>query len=602
MGLFDRLPGLGGGRDGAEAGASGGDAAGEDGGFGDTADPGAPSPAEYRERAAALADRSDVPTLDYTVDSLDRLDDLVAGHAPVADPVIYGSYLGETLVRAYGGEWTDDDGPAVAVPVDGDETTVAVFDAARMALSDGPLFAKVARKLEAEGARAGPPADGGGDGPSPGIAADDDGARDRDATGGAASSAEGGDEPTGEPPTDDQSGEAATGEPSADQVAPDASPGCDPSVPERDADEPPAAPDVRPDDDREEGGTGPEAPETTLDAPEVADPSASGDAAEAGAGSTDGAAAGDGADPDPPDGDALAATAEAFAESWPDRDLDVTPASLVRLDDFLDAQWAGRFDGVDLGDRPVEPGPDAGALTRVGAYYGQVLVRWLAGEWVRTPSGEPAVRVAGSGDSAEVVAAFDDARECLAGDSTFAYRYDALLYRLDREETPVSDGRASLTVPAAGEGAGDLSSADVITAVADDAAAFADEWADYDLGYSPASLSRLDALVDGELRDDAFEGVPLEEPTDAASLRLTARVARAGAYFATVAVRHLGAQWRIDGDVALAVDGPGGATTLTPFETAHAAVLGEASFAEAYETVRRRCVPTAPAVREDGSG
>jgi len=93
-----------------------------------------------------------MPTLDFTVDSLAALDDLVTGSTGGIGEVAYGSYLGETIGRAYGGEWTDEDGWQVAVALADDRTAVAVFDAAAMSIEGDPIFSKVAARLEAEGA------------------------------------------------------------------------------------------------------------------------------------------------------------------------------------------------------------------------------------------------------------------------------------------------------------------------------------------------------------------------------------------------------------------------------------------------------------------
>lgn len=125
------------------------------------------SPEDFRAEAADLADRYEDENLDFSVDSLSRLDEVAAVQGEMlevlgvevedegflarmesGDALQFGSYLGEVLIRAFDGYWEHDgDDWGVAVPV-GDETvSVAVFDAAVRSVVDEPVFADVAQSL-----------------------------------------------------------------------------------------------------------------------------------------------------------------------------------------------------------------------------------------------------------------------------------------------------------------------------------------------------------------------------------------------------------------------------------------------------------------------
>ncbi|SFR87780.1 hypothetical protein SAMN05216559_0405 [Halomicrobium zhouii] len=739
MGVFDFLPGRGGDGEGA---SSSEDAATNGEGTGGTDRIEDLTPADFRERAETLAKRSDVPTLDFTVDSLAALDDLATGSVGGIGEVAYGSYLGETIVREYGGEWTDEDGWQVAVALADDRTTVAVFDAARMSIEGDPVFSKVTARLEAEGAvrmpdvpgnppdpeeaapkrdvRTDSTASDAGSEPATETAVTDDPAGD-EADGGTARDEDGG--------TADEDATVVTDGTAEDSTAVEADAGAgDVGGPETDVgadigddadstgidgvgsddvafgiDDGTAGDDDDDTDDRTSvlpfGGSSDatgsdteddsEASMTTDDGPsglatddetgasagladevasQVASDSAVGDVApegdeesssddaagiDVGASSTTTADATDESGPvgsnpienspdgDSPDGNSpagnssadnsptgdsaagnspdenspagsdlggatsanadaprgdtdgedeptapkryvLREAAEELADGWPSRDLDFTPASLPRLDTFVEDQWDGRFRASSLADRTVDHEDTGDPLAQLGTYYAEVLVRWLDGEWVATDDGEGAIEVPDVGEKVERVAVFDVARECLIPPSTFAYRYDALVNRLYADEEPVSDGRADVF----DDDRASLTSSDVITQFADTADEFVESWPKYPLDYSPRSVRALDEIAQRQTRDWDPAGVPLGDGTDPESLRLTARATAAGAYFAAVLVRHRDAQWRIDGDdVELVVARPAGERTVDPVATAADALRGRDSFLDTYASL-----------------
>ncbi|MCU4802044.1 hypothetical protein OB920_16825 [Halobacteria archaeon HArc-gm2] len=721
MGVFDFLPGRGGDGEGAsssEDGSTDGEGAGGTDRIEDL------TAADFRERAETLAKRSDVPTLDFTVDSLAALDDLATGSAGGIGEVAYGSYLGETIVREYGGEWTDEDGWQVAVALADDRTTVAVFDAAGMSIEGDPVFSKVAARLEAEGAVRMPDVPGSPPDPEEaapkrdvrtdstasdagsepatdsvvtddpaGDEADDSPARDED--GGtaddatieadvtvedsAAVEADAGSGDVGGPETDvgadieddadptgidgvgsddvafgiddgtagdddddtddrtsvlpfggssdatgsdteDDSEASVTTDDGPSELATDDETGASAGLAEEVASQvasDSAVGGVAPEDDEESSGDD-DAPgidvgassTTTDDATDESGPAGNSSVGNSSAGNSsvgnspvgnspagnssagsdlDGAASANAAaprgdtdgedEPTAPKRYVLRETAEELADGWPSRDLDFTPASLPRLDTFVEEQWDGRFRASSLADRTVDHEDTGDPLAQLGTYYAEVLVRWLDGEWIATDDGEGAIEVPDVGEKVQRVAVFDVARECLIPPSTFAYRYDALVNRLYADEEAVSDGRADVF----DDDRASLTSSDVITQFADTADEFVESWPKYPLDYSPRSVRALDEIAQRQTRDWDPSGVPLAEGTDPESLRLTARATAAGAYFAAVLVRHRDAQWRIDGDdVELVVARPAGERTVDPVATAADALRGRGSFLDTY--------------------
>lgn len=113
-------------------------------------------------------------------------------------------------------------------------------------------------------------------------------------------------------------------------------------------------------------------------------------------------------------------------------------------------------------------------------------------------------------------------------------------------------------------------------ALRDDAAAFAATWPGYDLDFSPESLERLDALVAEEYPDIAHR--------DQAFTR--ARAAEIGGYLGEVCREALDAEWCGGDEPALAVGVD--ERRLEPLAVARARFRGETTLAEAYDRVHER--------------
>lgn len=626
MGVFDFLPGLSGG-DGADGVKQSGDSTDADSSPENVNRPADPTPADFRERAESLARRSDAPTLDFTVESLRRLDELVAGpQSAVDDEFAYGSYLGETVVRRFGGEWYAEDDWQVAVDLPEDQTTIAVFDAAKMSIAREPVFAEVVAHLEAQGAEHEPvSADAGEAGatedekptedsdgvpsaedavvdevapvedavPEEAVAADSDESTDdgTEATDEATETetviVEGPDDgrARGTDAPDEARDTDTTGELPAD-IHEDAA-----VSDERDDDHGPKT-DITKSDDRDESEVSSDWDQSTAaESGDEGTTAADDDSIDAGDDAAEGrweSQTGIGPADDAPDTDTdtpsdrcvLRTAVETLADDWPERNLDVAPDSLPRLDVFVDDQWDGRFRASSLAERTVDYEDRDDPLTQLGAYYGEVLVRHLDGEWVDTEDGEGAMAVPDADGWTERVRVFDVARACLTEPSAFAYWYDSLLNQLALDEPAVSDGRCEVY-----DGDSDvasLTSGDVITQFATAADEFVRKWPDYPFDYSPRSLRHLDELATNVYANRDFSGVPLADGTDPDSLQLTAAATEIGAYFAAVLLRHRDAQVRMSDAAELVIDTAGEETTVDPVATAGACLRGEDSFTEAY--------------------
>ena len=128
-------------------------------------------PAEFRAQADETADAYAVPSLDFTLDSLDRLDAFASrrenpfvepgGHRSDGVPLMahgqhvleFGSYFGEVLANNFDGDWVNaggvgrPDGWAVAVPVARGTATVGVFEVTAFSFVEEPAFGAVAGAL-----------------------------------------------------------------------------------------------------------------------------------------------------------------------------------------------------------------------------------------------------------------------------------------------------------------------------------------------------------------------------------------------------------------------------------------------------------------------
>lgn len=154
---LDSLRGL---LDGGSSGAGGGSGAVEERPQAAVADLG---PDDFRRRADETAEEWNDLELDFTLASLERLEEFAAGQDGAFDrsggedgPMTggeyvldVGSYVGEVLANNFDGDWVDDDGWGVAVPVEGATATVGVFDVAARSFVEDPAFVEVAETLRA---------------------------------------------------------------------------------------------------------------------------------------------------------------------------------------------------------------------------------------------------------------------------------------------------------------------------------------------------------------------------------------------------------------------------------------------------------------------
>lgn len=130
-----------------------------------------PTPMDFRNKAVDAVQEWDDCELDYTLESLERLDSFARkqgarldvlreqsddGGERIADmhtgfTIRAGSYLGEVLVREVDGEWVEEgDAWAVMVPTGDDAQTVDVFDVASHSFAQEPVFSDLAGKLGAD--------------------------------------------------------------------------------------------------------------------------------------------------------------------------------------------------------------------------------------------------------------------------------------------------------------------------------------------------------------------------------------------------------------------------------------------------------------------
>lgn len=124
----------------------------------------------------------------------------------------------------------------------------------------------------------------------------------------------------------------------------------------------------------------------------------------------------------------------------------------------------------------------------------------------------------------------------------------------------------------------------------------ADDWPDYDLDGSPASLERLDDLIaaefDGSPPDADRDALRAESPPgvvpEGASFALGSggATAKLAAYFGEVFVRSHGGVWRANGDrPQIEVRGSAGTAELDPLPLVSAAIQGYVSLARVHDAV-----------------
>ncbi|WP_136717514.1 hypothetical protein [Halorientalis salina] len=129
--------------------------------------------------------------------------------------------------------------------------------------------------------------------------------------------------------------------------------------------------------------------------------------------------------------------------------------------------------------------------------------------------------------------------------------------------------------------------------IQEDAVAFAATWPGQDLDFSPESLERLDALVAEEYSAEDVPDVDLPAANAADSGYLAARVVEAGGYFAEVLRRTVGGRWH-EGEEGLVfvANGQSGEARFDPAAVATDCFRGEDSFAARYAVIRSQIAPS----------
>jgi len=520
----------------------------------------------FRDHASGVGD--EVEVLDFSLASLDRFDEaidagydeeLVTSEDPATydtDVVRFGCYLGEVLIRVYGGEWTRDDGWGVTVTGPDGSTTVAVFDVAERSILKGAVFAAVAERAAVEV---------GLDGETPVPDADESAG------------------------TDD----AAGAEPESSAGTAD-----DESPATRAEDEPPAA--GQSTDVVDAGADGPDAA--------AADPNAS-------VGSTVGDPPEDATAGTPTDDST--ATDESFAADWGTDDgaddaddsevaaddgvADDGPGPELSADDGTADDGSGAADTPSLideaepddGDHSVpqfdddstddpEPTDSPGPLFDDGSAESDATADSVSG----TDAGSQA---AGQSSTDTGPSLFEDDQSPTddSGPTTEATDED----RASADGTDESESASTETTEsesASTESADeDPTAGDGLRATyAAEAEELVSFWTEYDLDYTPESLQRLDALVSAEWDDDRFDDAEFGSDETFDDRVFTSVSTELGSYFGEVLVRALDAEWSdataTDGVVVEGTDGP---LAIPVFKVAGTSMRQQPVFARSYDSL-----------------
>ncbi|GCF13653.1 hypothetical protein Harman_15880 [Haloarcula mannanilytica] len=122
---------------------------------------------------------------------------------------------------------------------------------------------------------------------------------------------------------------------------------------------------------------------------------------------------------------------------------------------------------------------------------------------------------------------------------------------------------------------------------AETAVEFADFWGEHGLDFSPASLSRLDDLVDAEWDDERFAETTFGSDDSFDDRAFTSVVQELGGYFGEVLVRQLGGEWtdETDHEAAVIVGGPAGQFAVPVFDVAITSLRKQAVFGRSYDAL-----------------
>jgi hypothetical protein len=642
MGLFDTIRRAVGGdnssTDGDERTAEG-DPPSDDGP--DLLDTATLDPTAFREYAEHVVDGAD--PLMFHPDALARLDAAIeasydgrtagddAGVTTYTENTVrFGSYLGELLVRAYDGEWVQSDGRwGVAVAGPDDEVGVVVFDVAARSFADKPVFAAVVTRLESEleldsiqspddEGLTEPDADETDvdsvvSEPTRIVRRVDDGQADERDT-------------PPEPAATDARSEATAGDtagvdsPQATETEPtqivrrieSESEGKDPettdSVPDESGDESTATETTEGDSTTHSNGAGSatdtadeqstaETPtaDSTVDAAEDGPTADTTDAVETAADADDtvtadkAAAYIDEAEPGadsaiseasdeiqvsetPPEDSAVDAHAiDTPTEAETDTAADEA-ATDTADDGGLDASTDGESLSESLSDASPDAAPDAAAPETTGD---------------ESPADTADVAVTSDTTRAGNTSAPVDTEASEATENALSQGATA-----DETAGTTALDEGETAVPTDGDFAASLGGrpwepGTVRAEHAETAVEFADFWGEHDLDFSPASLSRLDDLVDAEWDDERFAATTFGSDASFDDRAFTSVVRELGGYFGEVLVRELGGEWtdETDHEAAVVVGGPDGQFAVPIFEVAITSLRKQAVFGRSYDAL-----------------
>jgi hypothetical protein len=273
---------------------------------------------------------------------------------------------------------------------------------------------------------------------------------------------------------------------------------------------------------------------------------------------------GDGDDGDGDDGDGVPAELETWADrlvaEFPDRGLDGSTASLVRLDELVGSELPS--------PSALEERTRTELIRAVGCYVGEVLRDGHDGRWVRHDDSWLVDTTLGG--ERRRVDVFEAAVRVLDGEGSFATAYESAT-----GHPPDADGRLAADGDVPGSEGGTAAHADA----PDPAASLSGDWPAYDLDFTPGSLARLDELAAEEF--DHLRGV--DEVTPALVETATAF----GTYVGEVLRRY-------DGATVVDDDGPTAVLRSPESDTVRVDVVQAAATrlvrGESFATLRSRVV------------
>lgn len=270
-------------------------------------------------------------------------------------------------------------------------------------------------------------------------------------------------------------------------------------------------------------------------------------------------------------------------QQWTEYDLDFSLSSLERLDD-LAAKRGPALDVVEA-DEGEEVAADrhVAYTVQAGSYLGEVLVRRCDGRWTRDGD-DWRVRI---GDDV-AVDVFEVASHSFAEAPAFGEVADRFRDDTDRTTEAGSSSERAAETPSP-DAAGMAEYAEELASV----------YGEYDLDFTPESLSRLDSLADAEWDPDRFADAEVGGD-DMESGMYTQLVRQVGSYYGEVLVREHGGEWiRQDDTFAVRVSGDEGRSTVARvFAVARDSLTGPAQFASDYNAVTDEAAVYAPGVAD----